>query len=515
VTRAAVHLSQFEHQDLRRFLKALRLQLWWRDALTISAASILLGALLGVVALLWPNRTAWSDSGALVVAWTMLVGLAIGALLSTLRRPTLFRAARVADRQLSTASRLATASEVLDGRLSGDLAPAQLDDAWRLASGIHPWHAYPQTWRMVQAALAALAASVALLALALGGVLAPLDVPGFVGPFGDQGSQMSDTDASQATDASAADAAIPPDPSNNPAAAAQTIEELQAAAAQSQANEAALQKLADALRGTAAAADVGNALRRGDYDDAAAKLATLGRDSDQLSRVSKRELANAMQRVAFDTAKLDPPLALAEDAVQRALNRQVYTETKAALENLAKTVTDTKNGVVSQEALAKSLDQLQQSQAPTPGGGAGDSADYIPDIPGTEPNQVGLVKGAPSTISVPGPEGDPATATRSGTGQNPGGDPLGDLTSRLNLPPTDVSVDTALANDKGRQTANPAAPTVKISDTNQNGVRPSSVPQPGDPVQDVAEQSIEPTAERDSVRAFFKTAGDTPPSQIP
>jgi hypothetical protein len=78
-----------------------------------------------------------------------------------------------------------------------------------------------------------------------------------------------------------------------------------------------------------------------------------------------------------------------------------------------------------------------------------------------------------------------------------------------------VSVDTALANDKGRQTANPAAPTVKISDTNQNGVRPSSVPQPGDPVQDVAEQSIEPTAERDSVRAFFKTAGDTPPSQIP
>ena len=186
------------------------------------------------------------------------------------------------------------------------------------------------------------------------------------------------------------------------------------------------------------------------------KLAVLGRDSDQLSRISKRELANAMQRVAYDSAKLDPPLALAEDAVQRALNRQVYSETKASLENLAKTVTDTKNGVVSQEALAKSLDQLQQSQAPTPGGGAGDSADYVPDIPGTEPNQVGLVKGAPSTISVPGPEGDPTTATRSGTGQNPGGDPLGDLTSRLNLPPIDISVDAQLANDKGRQTANPA-----------------------------------------------------------
>ena len=249
MTRAAVHLSEFEHRDLRRFLNALRLQLWWRDALTISAVSILIGAVLGVAALLWPARTAWSDIGALVVAWAMLAALAIGALLSTVRRPTLFRAARVADRQLSTASRLATASEVLDGRLSGTLASAQLDDAWRLASGIRPWSAYPQTWRTVQASLGALAISVALLALALSGVLEPLDVPGFVGPFADQSSQTSDADASQAADASAADAAIQTDLSTNPAAAAQTIEELQAAAAQSQANEAALQKLADALRG--------------------------------------------------------------------------------------------------------------------------------------------------------------------------------------------------------------------------------------------------------------------------
>ena len=49
---------------------------------------------------------------------------------------------------------------------------------------------------------------------------------------------------------------------------------------------------------------------------------------------------------------------------------------------------------------------------------------------------------------------------------------------------------------------------MKISDTNQNGVRQSNVVQPGDPVQDVAEQSVEPTANRDAVRAFFKSAGD-------
>ena len=55
---------------------------------------------------------------------------------------------------------------------------------------------------------------------------------------------------------------------------------------------------------------------------------------------------------------------MAEDSVAKALNRQVYSETRAALERLARTVTDVKKGVVSQEDLAKSLDQLQQQQTP-------------------------------------------------------------------------------------------------------------------------------------------------------
>jgi len=288
-------------------------------------------------------------------------------------------------------------------------------------------------------------------------------------------------------------------------AAAQTLDELQSAAAQSQ---AALQKLGEALRTTAAARDVGEALRAGNFDDAATKLDTLAKESDQLSRLSKRELANAMQRAAFDSVKLDPPLAVAEERAGRALNRGVYTETKAALEDLSKAIGDAKKGIVSQEALAQQLDKLQQQQQAAPGGGAGDSADYIPDIPGQQPNQVGLVQGLTSTIQVPGPEGDPKNATHSGVGQEAGGDPLGDIASRLNIPPVDLSVDTPLANDQGRNKPNPQAPTVKISDTNQNGVRPSDVVQPGDPVQDVAERTLEPTAQRGAVRTFFKSTGD-------
>jgi hypothetical protein len=303
------------------------------------------------------------------------------------------------------------------------------------------------------------------------------------------------------------------DPSTNPAGAAKTLEELQAAAAQSEASEAALQKLGDVLRTTAAARDVGEALRRGDYEDASNKLVALGKDADQLSRISKRELAAAMQRVAYDSRNLDPPLAIAEDSVARALNRQVYTETRAALENLARTVTDTKKGVVSQEALAKSLDQLNQQDRPnnaTGGGGCGGSPDDMcyESVPGEEPKQVGLVRGASSSISVPGPEGDPRNASRADAGLNPGGDPLGDLASRLNVPPIDIGIEAQLSNDRGRDKANPQAPTVKISDTNQNGVRQSGVVQPGDPIQDVAEQTIEPNANRDAVRAFFKSTGE-------
>jgi hypothetical protein len=518
ITTSPPPSGRIDHAELRRFLYALRLQLWWRDALAVAAASAAVGALIGVVALVWPTRQQYLGDGTLAAAWLMLVALAVGLLVAAIRRPSVLRAARVADRQLSTASRLATAAEVLQGNLGGALAPAQLDDAWRTASAITPWHAFPQGWRGVQVALAAVAISLVVLALSLGGVLSPLDVSG-LSPSAAPGATAG-TDQSQLADAAAAtDAqALPLDPSSNPAAAAQTLEELQAAAAQSQAAEAALQKLGDALRGTAAARDVGEAIRRGDYDEASTKLNNLGRDADQLSRISKRELANTMTKVAYDSAKLDPPLAVAEDSVAKALNRQVYSETRAALERLARTVTDVKKGVVSQEDLAKSLDQLQQQPTtPTGGGGGGDSPDneYYPDIPGEEPKQAGLVRGATSSIQVPGPEGDPRTANRADAGLNPGGDPLGDLASRLNVPPIDISVEAQLANDKGRDKANPAAPTVKISDTNQNGVRTSNVAQPGDPVQDVAEQTIEPTANRDAVRAFFKSAGDTAQPQTP
>jgi hypothetical protein len=217
-----------------------------------------------------------------------------------------------------------------------------------------------------------------------------------------------------------------------------------------------------------------------------------------------------MERTAVDSAKLDPQLAGAENQVARALNRNIYTETRSALRDLAKAVGDAKNGVISQESLAKELEQLRQKPAPGGGGDLGESDQgYIPDIPGEQPNQVGLVQGMASTISAPGPEGDPSKAAHSGVGQEAGGDPFGELVSRLDVPPVDISVDTQLANDQGHNKPSPTAPVVKISGATQTGVHPSDVVQPSDPVHAVGEQSIESTEQRASVRTFFKPTGSS------
>jgi hypothetical protein len=187
------------------------------------------------------------------------------------------------------------------------------------------------------------------------------------------------------------------------------------------------------------------------------------------------------------------------------------------MQDLSKAVGDAKNGVISQEALARELEQLQQQQnAPaSPGGGGGDIGEsgtgYFPDIPGeADQKQAGLVQGVASTISVPGPEGDPNKAARSSVGQEAGGDPFGDLTSRLDVPPNDVSAEAQVAADQGKQglKASPAAPVVKISDASQNGVQPSDVVQASDPVQATPEQGVEATEQRSAVRSFFQPASD-------
>lgn len=485
-TTAPPEPGRIDHHELRRFLAELRLQLWWRDALVVVASAALIGALLF----------------ALVSSWLIVVCLALAVAAGVLRRPTVVRAARAADRQLRTSNRLATAAEVLGGQLGGPLAPAQLADAWQTVGALSTWRALPRTWRQVQLAAGVLAVAITVVGLSIRGVFTPVDLTTLVRfePVVDSAVAPIAVDDQSAIETDATTAAAP-----------QSMDDLQSRAARSQAAEAALQHLADRLRTTAAARDIGDALRNGNSDDAIAKLNSLGTQSDQLSRASKRELGAAMEKAAVDSTKVDPALAVAEDRVARALARNTYAETRSAMQDLARAITDARNGVISQQTLARELDQLEQrQQTGTTGAAAGDLGEdegYIPNVPGDVPAQAGIVQGGSSTISVPGPEGDPNTASHSAVGQETGGDPFGDLTSRLDVSGNKLSVQAQVSSDQGRSglKARPGAPVVKISDAPQNGVTPSDVAQPSEPVQATAEQSVEPTSRRTSVRSFFKS----------
>src|SRR5438128_343994 len=101
-TIAPQPLARLDHNELRRFLNALRVQLWWREALLLAAASAIAGAVLGAAALMWPTRVSWTDYGSIVAVWLTSAALAVGLVVAVVRRPSVLRAARVADRQLGT-----------------------------------------------------------------------------------------------------------------------------------------------------------------------------------------------------------------------------------------------------------------------------------------------------------------------------------------------------------------------------------------------------------------------------
>src|SRR5260370_23481082 len=127
--------------QLRRYLDALRQQLWWREGLFSLSRGVAAGALLAI------GLTVWSQEPSGTFAPLMVVALfAAGSLLHGLtRRPTVLRAARQADRQKSLRNRLFTAAEILNGGIGGGLARLQLADASRLSTSLSARSAFPKS----------------------------------------------------------------------------------------------------------------------------------------------------------------------------------------------------------------------------------------------------------------------------------------------------------------------------------------------------------------------------------
>ena len=106
---------------------------------------------------------------------------------------------------------------------------------------------------------------------------------------------------------------------------------------QAQAEQEALDRLAQALGQVSAAQTAADAIQRGDFGEARQQLSSLGEESDQLSEAAKKQLAQALQQAASATGA-DKQLADRERQAAVALSRNTYSDQRNALRQLGEQV---------------------------------------------------------------------------------------------------------------------------------------------------------------------------------
>jgi hypothetical protein len=484
-------VTQDDSEPLRRYLSELRLQLWWREGLLSLSRGVGLGALLAlafVAGTAWIQRPSGVYSPIAVVAVLSLMSL----IFAVAQRPSVDRAARQADRQRGLRNRLTTAAELLDGRLSSQLVRLQLTDALRVSRYVPARQAFPVSGSSARKGTLVGAGAAGLLIVALF----------VVGPGVTTTTQTTSQDVE--TTADAAQPAV---------VEALTPQQLQQMRARSATEQAALALLAEQLRKTAAARDVGQALQRGDAAAAAALLNQLAEDSDQLSQTAKQELAGALLNASKGTTALDKELAAAELAATQAMTRSSYQAARTALQTLATAVVTSQTGTLTQQQLVQQIQQLER-QALAQGNGSDcgvltDDGEFFQDC-----SAVGQSMSSGAMGVVSRGSGESPTA---GVGEVAGGhgfatsgldlDPLGQSATHLNLPPADVPVEVPLSNAQGSGTpADQKAPTLAISQAHQQDIQQTAGLQSSEPVVQEAERTVVAPADRAIVRDFFQAA---------
>jgi hypothetical protein len=502
-----------DHAELRDYLQTLRTRLWWREALVLLATSSGVGAVLAMAAALVDVRgDAPVDLQPFVIGVMAVAG---GAAFAFARRPSGARAARTADHYGQLENRLATALEILEGRMHGDLAPMQLAETWRACRDFAPRTVLPTFSAALRntTVAAIISAGVAIVVIShvddlrawSTGWLPPVQTRDDVGvPPPLDASAASPTQL----EATSGVASIGQPDDMSAATTARLRDQIQQQDAQSRARQDAVAKLANTLQGTAAAQDVGASLQRGAYDTAAGQLRDLARESDQLSASSKLELARALLQVSKDSGSLDQSLATAEEEAARALGRGDYLNARGALENLAQVVSSPPQS----PDVARQLQSLQRQNGSTAGSGVcggGDAYAAAPvDCSPAALYSTGAMRSSVQRSDVPSPlagNGDVGSGAGYASGGG-GASPLGDTVTRIDTSGDNVvQVDLTPSGAQGRGgQPDPKAATTVISQMDQKDVVQNGVPQPGQPIVDVAESTSVAPAQGQTVRSFFQ-----------
>lgn len=413
------------HAELRELTKLLA-GYRWRLGAEVVLRFILRGLIVGAVLLTFTAAVDWLFELGVQRTWLWsALGLpAVSALgLALAFWPSQRQTARTADRRLQLEERLGTAielSQTQPGRFDG----LQLQDAVNQLS-VTSSSQWPSIAAGVKRELyVGLAAAVlASLALLLPNVPRPrFDQVLSDVPAAESGMYIDDrTIPSEAVDIPGLDAAS--------SIGEQSVEaDLAPRVRQAQAEQEALDRLAQALGQISAGKNAADAIQRGDFGDARSQLGALGEEADQLSDAAKKQLAQALQAAAASAMSADRPLADRERQAAVSLSRNSYQDQRNALRQLGDQVERSGQRSVPAAQLARDAGRLQQQQAKS-GGQTQGTPGQTPAASTIQSQQgAGQMNGAQGGDADGGTDAGEQGGVGAGTGTSDGaGDPAARL----------------------------------------------------------------------------------------
>jgi hypothetical protein len=478
-----------ELRDLLALVSRYRLRLGAELLLRFIVRGLIVGALL-VIAV---SATDWLLELQLqpLYLWAALLMPAVAALgLALALWPSERQAARVADHRLQLAERVGTAVEL--GRkhtTPGLFDQLQLQDA--IATVTTTPHRWPSFVKSLKTELLIGLGVGALAAMSL--LLPSLPKPRF------EPTAEAPAEAVTAMD----DRLVPTEVLDIPGLDAMTIDaqtveaDLAPRVRQAQAEQEALDRLAQALGQISAGQSAADAIKRGDFGDARSQLSSLGEEADQLSDAAKKQLAQALQQAAAASGA-DRQLADRERQAAVSLSRNNYADQRNALRQLGEQVERSGARSVPAAQLARDAGRLQQQQA---SGGAQGAQGQAPPASSIQAQPgAGMMSGAQGGQSGTGTEAGEQGGVGAGTGTTDGvGDPAGRLGTQGQL----VEVPTKLGAGTGQR------PTDGTED--QVGTNPgmasrtvAEAAQTQQTGQVTPEQNLVPGDQRPVVRGYFR-----------
>jgi hypothetical protein len=124
-----------------------------------------------------------------------------------------------------------------------------------------------------------------------------------------------------------------------------------------------LEELANALKDASVTSQAAQDIKAGDYASAAQQISDLAKSLESLSPEARADLAQRLQQASQNVQPMDPELARRLEQAAKALASQSDRAAAQGLEDLSKAITDTGKNVISQQDLARALEQMGEGGA--------------------------------------------------------------------------------------------------------------------------------------------------------